>query len=111
MSKAIVVKSWKQHAKIKVIQSPNVIVTTIRVETISALSTNAVRGGILIGSATNLGSGSGGILEGRNLSWSSRLPTTTTEVVGTPHMVFTNPIMNTHANKTTNRPSMSSMAT
>jgi hypothetical protein len=26
-------------------------------------------------------------------------------------MVFTNPIMNTHANKTTNRPSMSSMAT
>jgi hypothetical protein len=35
------------------------------------------------------------------LSRSSRILITTTRVVGTPHMVFTNPIMTTHVNMTT----------
>ncbi len=49
-----------------------------------APSMNVVGGGILIGSATNLGSGSGGVLARRNLSWNPRLPTTITGVVATP---------------------------
>jgi hypothetical protein len=71
---------------------------------------DVVKKNILIGFATNLGSGLGGILIGRNLSWSLALPIITTRVVGTPQMVFTNPIMTTHVNKTTYRPLMSSMA-
>jgi len=40
---------------------------------------------------------------GRNLGRSLKLPTINTGVVGTPQMVFTNPIMTIH-DKTTNQP-------
>jgi hypothetical protein len=38
----------------------------------------------------------------RNLSWSSTLPRITAGVVGSPQMVFTNPIMTTHVNRNAN---------
>jgi hypothetical protein len=44
---------------------------------------DVVKKGILIGFVTNLGSGLGGILIGRNLNWSLALPIITTKVVGT----------------------------
>jgi hypothetical protein len=71
---------------------------------------DVIRRGTLIGSPTNLGNGLGGVLARRNLSRSLALPIVTTRVVGTPQMVFINPTMITHVNKTTYRPSMSSMA-
>jgi hypothetical protein len=49
-----------------------------------ALITNVVKGGILIGSVTNLGSGSNGISARRNLNRSLGLPIITTTVVGGP---------------------------
>jgi hypothetical protein len=55
--------------------------------------------GRLIGSAVKLGSGLGGILVRRKLNGSTTLPIATTGVVGTRHMVFTNPIMTTHVNR------------
>ncbi len=79
-------------------------------ETVVAHSMDVVKKGILIGFVTNLGSGLGGVLIGRNLSWSLALPIITTKVVGTLQMVFTNPVLTTHVNKTTDRPSMNSMA-
>ncbi len=63
---------------------------------------NVVKGGVLIRFATNLGSRSGGVSARRNLNWSLALPMTTTRVVGTPQMVFTDSIMTTHVNMTTN---------
>jgi hypothetical protein len=41
---------------------------------------------------------------------SLRLPSITIGVVGTPQMVFINPIMTVHINRTTNQPLMSSIA-
>ncbi len=79
-------------------------------ETIVAPNINVVKRGVLIGSATKLGSGSGGILAIRNLSQSLTLPTTIIRVIGTPQMVFTNSIMTTHVNKIANRPLMNSLA-
>jgi hypothetical protein len=70
-------------------------------ETIIAPNTNVVRGGILIRSTTNLGLGLGGVSAKRNLNQSLGLPIATTGIVGTPHMVFTNLIMTTHVNMTT----------
>ncbi len=49
-----------------------------------APNTNVVKGGILIGSATNLCNGLGGVLARRNLSRSLTLPIVTTRVFGTP---------------------------
>jgi hypothetical protein len=72
---------------------------------------NVVKRGILIPSATKLGSGSDKISTIRKLNGSLTLPTTIVGVVGTLQMVFTNLIMNTHVNKTANRPLMNSMAT
>jgi hypothetical protein len=63
---------------------------------------DVVKRGILIEFIEKLGSGLGGISARKKLNGSSALPTTTTRVVGTPQMVFTNPIMITHVNKTTN---------
>ncbi len=63
---------------------------------------DVLRRGVLIGSVAKLGSGSSGVLVGRNLSRSSALPTTTTTVVGILQMVITNLIMATHGNMTTN---------
>ncbi len=71
---------------------------------------DVVINGVLIGYATNLGSGLAGILARRNLSRSLTLPTIIIRVVGTLQMVFTNPIMNTHVNRTTNLPLMNLMA-
>ncbi len=78
-------------------------------ETVVAPNINVVRRGILIRYVTKLGSRSSGILEGRNLSWSSTLLVLTTRVVGIPQMVFTNLITNSHGNMTLDRPLMSSM--
>jgi hypothetical protein len=66
--------------------------------------------GVLIGTTTNLCNGLGGISTGRNLNQSSILPKATTRIVGTPHMVFTNPIMTTHVNMITYWPLMNTMA-
>jgi hypothetical protein len=82
--KTTFVEIGRQPIGIEVTQSPNAIITTTRVETIVAPSTNVFRGGILIGFVTYLGSGSGKISARRNLNWSSKLPTTTTKVYGTP---------------------------
>ncbi len=71
-------------------------------EKIVAPNINVVKRGVLIGFAAKLGSGSSGILIGRNLSRSLALPIVTTEVVGTPQMVFTNPIITIHVNMTSN---------
>jgi len=86
-------------------------ITTIRVETFVAPTMDVVRRGVLIGSTTKLDSGSNGVLVGRKLSGSTTLPTVVIGVVGTPWMVFTNPIMITLVNRIADRPSMSSMAT
>jgi len=69
-----------------------------------------VKRGVLVGFATKLGSGLGRISAGRNLNQSSTLPTTTIGVVGIPQMLFNNPIMATHGNRTTDQPLISSMA-
>jgi len=45
------------------------------------------------------------------LNRSSGLLAVTIAIVGTPQMVFTNPIMTIHVNMTTNQPPMSSIAT
>ncbi len=74
-----------------------------------APNTNPIKGGVLTGCATNLGHGLKGVLEGRTLSRSFRLPTTTTKVIGTPWMVFTNLIMIIHVNRIVDRPLMNSM--
>jgi hypothetical protein len=70
-----------------------------------------VKSGILIGSITNFDYGLKGVSTRRNLSRSSGIPVAIIGVVATPHMVFTNPIMITHVNKTTDRPLMNSMVT
>ncbi len=77
---------------------------------IVAPTMDVVRRVVLIGSATKLGSGSGGILAGRKLKESLTLPTIITRVVGTLQMVFTSSIMITRVNRTTYQPLMNSMA-
>jgi hypothetical protein len=62
---------------------------------------NVVRRGVVIKPTTNLGHGSGRFSMGRNLNGSSGLPIVIIGIVGTPQMVFTNPIMTIHVNKTT----------
>ncbi len=102
MSKAAIVETHKQLIGLKVTQSLDVGIITIGVEMIVAPTMNVVRRGILITSITKLGSGSDKISAGRKLNGSSTLPTITARVVGTPQMVFTNLIMTTHVNRTTN---------
>jgi hypothetical protein len=58
---------------------------------------DVIRKGVLIGSATKLRSGLGGILAVRNLNQSSTLPISTIRVLGIPQMVFTN-LTITHVN-------------
>jgi hypothetical protein len=70
---------------------------------------DVVRRGLLIGSATKLGSGSGGVLARRKLNGSLALPITTTRVVRAPQLVFTNPIMIIRVNRIIDQPLMSSM--
>jgi hypothetical protein len=45
----------------------------------------------------------------KETEWNMALPATIIRVVGTPQMVFTNPLMTIHVIRTINRPSMSSM--
>jgi hypothetical protein len=66
-----------------------------------APNTNVAKKGIIIEYAINLGCGSSGFSTERSLNKSSRLPMVNTRVVGTPQMVFTNPIMIIHVHKTT----------
>jgi len=106
---ATVVETQKQHAGVKVIQSFNASITTTRMEIVVVPNINVVRKGVLIRSVSKLGSGSCGVLATRNLNQSLALPIVTTRVVGTPQMVFTNPIITTHVNKTANQPLMSLM--
>jgi hypothetical protein len=57
------------------------------VETILAPNTNFVKGKVLIGFATNLGYGLGGVLMGRNLKRSLGILIATTRVLRTLQMV------------------------
>jgi hypothetical protein len=82
--KIVIVIFRRQLTRIEVIQSPNVIITTIGVETKVAPSMNVVKDGVLFGPAANFGSGSSGILVRRNLSWNSTLAIVTIGVIGTP---------------------------
>jgi hypothetical protein len=52
----------------------------------------------------------GHLIHAFTLSRSSRILVATIGVVGTPHMVFINPTMIIHVNRTTYQPLMSSMA-
>ncbi len=109
MSKVVVVKIQRQPIKIEVTQPLNVVIPTTGMETVVAPDTNFVSGRVLIGFVANLGHGLGKVSVGRNLSRSLGILTTTIKVVGTPQMVFTNPIMTTHV--TTDEPSRSSIVT
>ncbi len=103
MLEAAIVKTQKQPTRIKVTQSFNAIIISIRVETVIAPNMDVVKKGMVIGFVLNVSRGLNGFLAGRNLSRSSRLPTINIGVVGTPQMVFTNPIMTIH-DKTINQP-------
>jgi hypothetical protein len=102
MLEAVVVETRKQHVRVKITQSFNACITTTRVEMVIAPNIDVVKRGILIGSIAKLGSALGGVLVGRNLSQSLVLLVVITRVVGIPQMVFTNPIIATHGNRTTN---------
>jgi hypothetical protein len=67
MSKITIIEILKQYIGIEDIQSPNVAITTTRVETMVAPNMNVITGGVLTRYATNLGSGSSGVSVGRNL--------------------------------------------
>ncbi len=109
MLKVVVVETQRQPIGIIVTQSFDVGITTTRVEMVVVPTIDVAKKGVLIGSATKLGSGLGGVSARRKLNGILTLPTSTTRVVGTPQMVFTNLIINTHVNRIANRPPMSSM--
>ncbi len=104
MSKTAVVETQTQPIGVKVAQSFNKFVTTIKVEMVVEPNMDVVRKGMVIGSATNLSRGSSGFLAKRNLRRSSGLLMVNIIIVGTPQMVFTNPIKTTHV-----KPLMSSI--
>jgi len=79
------------------------------VETVVAPNIYVVTRGVLIGSTTKLGNELGGISTKKNLNQNTTLPIITIGVVGTPQMVFTNPIMIIHVNRNLSRPPMSLM--
>ncbi len=89
----VVTKTWRQLVGIDVTQSLNTIITTTRVEMIVAPNMNVIKRGVIFGFATNLGHGSCEFLARRNLNRNSGLLVTKIGIVGTPQMVFTNPIM------------------
>jgi len=62
MSKAVVVETRRQPIGIIVTQSLDVGITTTRVETVVVPTMDVAKKGILIGSATKLGNGLGGVL-------------------------------------------------
>ncbi len=98
--KKVVVEIWKHHVEIEVTQLFNVVIPTTWMEICVAPNTNAIKGGVLIGSTMNLGHGLRGVLKGRTLCRSSKLPTIITKGVGTPCMVFINMFMTIRVNKT-----------
>ncbi len=104
-----IVETWRQHVGVIVTQSLDVDITTTRVETVVAPTMDVIRKGVLIGSTTKLGNGLGGVSARRKLSGSMALSTTTTRVVGTSQMIFTNLIMTTHVKRTIDRPPTNSM--
>ncbi len=77
-------------------------------DTIVKLDTNIIKRGVVIGSIVNLDRGLGRFLASRSLSRS--LPIANIRVVGTPQMVFTNPIMITHEHKTIYKPLTNSIS-
>jgi hypothetical protein len=79
------------------------------VETIVAPNIYVVTRGVVIGSTTKLGNELSGISTKKILNRNTTLPIVTMGVVGTPQMVFTNPIMIIHVNRNLSRPPMSSM--
>ncbi len=72
-------------------------------------NTHVAMRGIVIRSVVNLSHGLGGFSMRRNLNKSLGLPAVNIRVVGTPQMVYTNPIMTTHVHKTIDIPLMSSI--
>jgi len=72
------------------------------VQTVVEPNINVVKRGVLIGFISKLGSGSSGVFARRNLGQSLTLPAAIIGVVGIPQVVFTNSIMATHGNMTTN---------
>ncbi len=109
ISEATIVETWKQHVGIRVIQSLDISITTTRVETVVAPNIYVVTRGVLIGSITKLDNKLSGISTKKNLNRNTTLPIITIGVVGTPQMVFTNPIMIIHVNRNLSQPPMSSM--
>jgi hypothetical protein len=105
----IVVETQKQHVGVGVTRSLGVGITTTRVEMVVAPNINVVKRGILIGFVAKLGNGLGGVLAIRNLSQSLALLETTTRVIGIFQMVFINPIMTIHVNRTIDRLLVNSM--
>jgi len=79
------------------------------VETVVAPNIYVVTRGVLIGSTTKLGNELSGISAKKNLNRNTTLPIITIGVVGTPQMVFANPIMIIQVNRNLSRPPMSSM--
>ncbi len=68
MLEAIIVENWKQNARIGIIQSLDVCITIIGVETINVPNMDFVKRGVLLGFTTKLGSGLGGTSTWRNLN-------------------------------------------
>ncbi len=99
--KVVIVETQRQHVGIKVTQSHNVVIRTIGVDKVVAPNTNVVKRGVVIEFVINLGHGSDEFSIGRSLSRSLGLPLINIKVVGTPQMVFINPIMTIHVHKTT----------
>jgi hypothetical protein len=105
-----IIETQKQPTGVVVTQSLDVGITTTRGETIVVSTMDVVRKGLLIGFATKLSSGSGGVLIRSKLCGSLTLPIITMGVIGTPQMVFINLINTTHVNMTIDWPPMNSMA-
>jgi len=69
----VIIETWKQHVGIRVTQSFDACITTIGMEMVVTLNINVIRGGILIGSISKLGSGSSGVSIIRNLNYQQLL--------------------------------------
>jgi hypothetical protein len=93
VSKVAIVETQKQLIGVVITQSLDVDIITIWIETIVVLNINVVKRGIIIRFVTKLGSGLSVILARHNLSGNKTLSTTIIGVFGTPHMVFTNMII------------------
>jgi hypothetical protein len=104
-----ITETWRQTTEIEVIQSLNAVITTIGVDMVVTPNMNVAKRRVVIRYVINLGLGLDEFSTGRSLSKSLGLPTTNTRVVGTPQVVFFNPIMTIHVYKTTNQPFMSSI--